>query len=118
MGRCRILADENFNHRIVRGLVRRLPDLDIVSVQEVGLSGAADAEVLAWAALEQRVVLTHDVATMSRDAINRVGQGLPMYGVFECPRSVSIGRAIEDLLLIVECGLEGEWQNTILYLPL
>jgi hypothetical protein len=115
---CRLLADENFNHRIVRGLVRRLPALDIVSVQEVGLSGASDAEVLAWAAREQRLVLTHDVATMSRDAIERVTQGLPMHGIVECPRGVAIGAAIEDLLLIAECGQQGEWRNLIVYLPL
>jgi Uma2 family endonuclease len=36
------LADENFNRRIVHGLRRRRPDLDIVRVQDVGLSGAND----------------------------------------------------------------------------
>lgn len=36
----RLLADENFNNNIVRGLLRRKPDLDIVRVQDVGLSGA------------------------------------------------------------------------------
>lgn len=30
----RILADEDFNHRIVRGLRRKQRDLDIVRVQE------------------------------------------------------------------------------------
>ena len=33
----RLAADENFNNDIVRGLVRRKPDLDIVRVQDVGL---------------------------------------------------------------------------------
>jgi hypothetical protein len=118
MIRIRLLADENFNHRIVRGLVRRISGLDIVSVQEAGLSGASDAEVLAWAATEQRIVLTHDVSTMSRDAIQRVEAGLSMPGVIECPRSVPIGAAIEDLFLVAECSIEGEWRDTILYLPL
>jgi hypothetical protein len=34
----RLLADENIEIKIVRGLLRRKPDLDIVRVQEVGLS--------------------------------------------------------------------------------
>lgn len=38
----RFAADENFNADIVRGLRRRLPELDIVRVQDVGLSGADD----------------------------------------------------------------------------
>ena len=34
----RLAADENFNADIVRGLLWRLPDLDIVRVQDAGLS--------------------------------------------------------------------------------
>ena len=36
----RLAADENFNNRIVRGLLHRKPDLDIVRIQDIGLSGA------------------------------------------------------------------------------
>jgi hypothetical protein len=45
-----LLADENFNNNIVRGLPRRAPEIDIVRVQDVGLSGANDPTLLAWAA--------------------------------------------------------------------
>ncbi len=31
----RLAADENFDNNIVRGLLRRRPDLDIVRVQQV-----------------------------------------------------------------------------------
>ena len=37
-----LAADENFNNNIVRGLFRRNPQLDIVRIQDVGLSGADD----------------------------------------------------------------------------
>jgi hypothetical protein len=40
-----------------------------------------------------------------------VAAGLKMPGVFEVPNILGIGRAIEDLLLIVECSLEGEWEG-------
>ena len=36
----RLAADENFNNDIVRGLLRRKLELDIVRIQDVGLSGA------------------------------------------------------------------------------
>ena len=63
-----LAADENFNNDIVRGLLRRKPDLDIVRVQDAGLSGADDPTVLEWAAQERRVLLTHDVSTITHHA--------------------------------------------------
>ena len=114
----RLAADENLNNDIIRGLLRRQPDLDIVRVQDVGLSGADDPIVLEWAAQEERVLLTHDVSTITRYAFERVRAGKPMPGVFEISRSVPIGRAIEDVLLLAECSLDGEWEGQVRYLPL
>jgi predicted nuclease of predicted toxin-antitoxin system len=67
-----LVSDENFNNDIVRGLLRRNPVLDIVRVQDVGLRGADDPDILEWAANENRVVLTHDAATMAGFAYDRV----------------------------------------------
>jgi predicted nuclease of predicted toxin-antitoxin system len=50
------LSDEDFNNRIVRGLRRRLPTLDLARVQDVGLMKQPDTEVLAWAAQEGRMI--------------------------------------------------------------
>ncbi len=75
-----------------------------------------DTEVLEWAANENRVVLTHDVTTMSKHAFDRVNQGLPMPGVIEVSQDVPIGEAIEELVLIAECSLENEWHNQVIYL--
>ena len=60
----RRLADENFNGDIVRALLLRQPGLDIVRVQDVGLAGVSDPEILNWAAANERIVLTHDRATL------------------------------------------------------
>jgi len=114
----RLAADENFNNDILRGLLRRKPDLDIVRVQDVGLSGADDPTILEWAAQEGRVLLTHDVSTLTRYAYERVQTGKPMPGVFEVSRRVPIDVAMENLLLIAECSLEGEWEGQVRYLPL
>lgn len=113
-----LAADENFNNAIVRGLLRRNPDLDIVRVQDVGLSGADDRTILDWAASAGRVLLTHDVSTITRYAYERVEARLPMPGVFEVSRKVPIRAAIEDILLIAEYSLEGEWEGQVRYLPL
>jgi len=91
-------ADENFNNTIVRGLLRRKPELDIVRVQDVGLAHADDPTVLEWAAQENRLLLTHDVNTITKYAYERSDDGKSMPGVFEVSRAVPIAAAIEDIL--------------------
>jgi len=73
----RFLTDENFNGSILRGILRRIPDLDIVRVQDVGLRHADDPTILEWAAAERRILLTHDVATLIHYAYERVNRELP-----------------------------------------
>lgn len=113
-----LAADENFNNDIVRGILRRKPEVDIARIQDVGLSGADDSTVLEWAAQEGRILLTHDVSTITHYAYERVREGKPMPGVFEVSRTLQIGRVIDDLLLLVECSLDGEWVGQVRYLPL
>ena len=95
-----LVADENFNNDIVRGLLRRKPDLDIVRVQDVGLSGADDPTLLAWAAQNHRVMLTHDAATMTYFAYERARAGLSMPGVLRSVVSCHLA-----LRLMICCGL-------------
>lgn len=114
----RLVADENFNNDIVRGLLRRKPDLDIVRVQDVGLSNTDDEIILEWIAEEGRVLLTHDVKTITKFAYQRLRQGKPMPGVFEVRRKTPLGEVIEDILLLVEVSFEGEWDKQVQYLPL
>src|SRR5437868_11595792 len=98
----RFLADENFSGDIVRGLLRRKPDLDLLTAQDAGLSGADDPALLRWSAESGRVLLTHDVQTLPGLAYKRIKGGLPMAGVIEVPQDLSIGVAIELILLIAE----------------
>lgn len=114
----RLAADENFNRNIVRGLLRKKLDLDIIVIQDVGLTGANDPTILDWAAKENRILITHDVSTITRYAYERVQSGLPMPGVIEVSRKVPLSHAIDDILLIAECSVEGEWEGQVRYLPL
>jgi hypothetical protein len=102
----------------VRGVLRRNPEVDLVRVQDVGLTGVDDPEVLEWAAQEGRVLLSHDVATITKYAYERVEADLPMPGVFEVSQTVPTGVVIDDVLLIAAVSLEGEWEGQVLYLPL
>ena len=114
----RLLADENFNGDIVRGLLLRQSDLDLVRVQDVGLAGADDPDVLAWAAEYNRIVLTHDRATMSDCAYERVAAGEGMAGVFILNDRFPVGRAIEEILLMVACTEQAEWSGRAVHVPL
>lgn len=114
----RLLADENFDSRILNGLRRGLPQVDIPRLTDVGLAGSDDPEVLAWAAQDGRILLSHDVTTITHYAYQRVREGLPMPGVIEVHPRLPIGQAIDDLLLLVTASRPGEWEGQVLYLPL
>ena len=112
-----LAVDEDFNNRILRGVIQRLPNLDTVRVQDAGLSGAQDSDLLDWAAREGRILLTHDAATLIDLANDRAASGLPMPGVFLVNQRSQIGRVIEQLVLLIECSHEGEWEGRICHLP-
>ncbi len=78
-------VDEDFNNRILRGVLRRQPQLDIIRVQDVLSRDQRDDDqkILEWLAVEQRMLFTHDVTTMRPYAEARVAEGKPMPGVFE-----------------------------------
>ncbi len=114
----RLLADENFNGDIVRALLLRQPDLDIVRVQDVGLAGVGDPEILAWAAANHRIILTHDRATLPDYAYKRLAAAEKMPGVFVLNDRFPIGEATRELLLIIAVSEQPEWSDRVVYLPL
>jgi hypothetical protein len=61
--------------------------------------------------------LTHDVATITRYAYARIAKEQLMPGVIEVVSGSQVGRVIENILLILECSLNGELADRIYYLP-
>ena len=110
------LADENFSVSILTGLRQRRLDLDIVHIHELGMDGTLDPDILVWAAAENRVVITHDVRTMPNYAHQRQRAGLPMPGMVVVPDTMPIGRAIEELALLIGGIFDDEWANWVRYL--
>ena len=117
-GSVRWLADENFKNDILRALFRREPGIDMVRAQDVGLTGCDDETLLAWAAQQGRVLLTHDVSTITAHTYRRVMNGEAMPGVFEVSCDIWIRAAVEDILLLTECSVQDEWEGQVRYLPL
>jgi predicted nuclease of predicted toxin-antitoxin system len=100
----RFLADENFDGRVLRGLLHHLPGLDVVTVQERNPAGRPDPEVLQQAASEGRILLSYDRATMPPSAMARVGRGEPMPGLVVIRFGLPIGQTIDDLLVLNRTG--------------
>lgn len=99
-----LLSDENFNGDILRGLFLSQPDLDLV-LQDAGLQELDDVTILEWAANQNRILLTHDRATMPDFAYERLTTGKLMPGVFVLNDRMPTRQAIDELLLL-------KWQRT------
>lgn len=113
-----LLVDQNFDHDILRGLERRLPNLDYVTTAEKGLSETSDPDLLEWAMTERRVIVTHDQSTMPDHVAERLSNGFDVFGILIVPRGLPIGIVIDELELTIECSEEEEFLNRYLFLPL
>lgn len=115
----RLASDVDVHGEIVRGLRRRQPALDLVRVQDFLPDNTPDPLVLAWAADDDRVLITNDRNTMIGFARARVASGAAMPGLIATSNKQPIGSAIDDILLIAE---NLSWQEmagqSIVYLPM
>jgi hypothetical protein len=113
----RLLADENFNGRILRALQRQIAGLDVVRTQDTPLCGTDDQTLLQFAADEGRVLLTHDVETLVGYAWHRVHSGKTMPGVIVALSDRPIGQVIEDLEILLLASRPEELEAQIYFLP-
>jgi len=112
------LTDEDLHGPIVDGLRLHHPDLDVVRAVEAGLSGLDDDMLLDWAAQHGRIMVSHDVSTMTDSANHRVSSGLKMSGLIVVPQSLGTARAIADLHFVADVSTNEEMENATVWLPL
>lgn len=62
--RIRFQADADLDGRILRGLRRIAPELDVQTAAQAGLAALEDAEVLRLAAEAGRILISQDRSTM------------------------------------------------------
>ena len=84
----RFLADENFNNDLLRALLRRAPDLDVVRAQDTIVAEADDPTLLAY---------------------DRVRAGQPLPGVVVVSGAAALGTLLEDLILLIAATRSDEW---------
>jgi hypothetical protein len=99
--------------------LRRSPDLEIVRAQDiVETAGRDDETLLEWAADKERVLLTHDLATMIPALLRRRQQGHKCRPIVLVADSLPIGAVIENILLLDQCSTESDWSADVVRLPL
>jgi len=113
----RFQADADFNQDIVRAVRRREPRISFQTANEAGLPGLDDSAVLAIAAREGRILVSHDRRTMPLHFANLIAEGTSA-GVILISQDLPIMKAVEDLLLIWEASEAEEWINCIDSIPL
>jgi Domain of unknown function (DUF5615) len=113
----RFQADADLNQTIVAALVRKNPAIDFRSAAVSSLRGLSDAQVLALAAAEKRILVTHDAKTMPRHFAEFI-QSHESCGVIVVPQHLPVPIVVDELLLIASATTPEDWTNRICYLPL
>jgi hypothetical protein len=118
MSRPRFLADHDLNEHIVDGVLRREPAVEFIRVRDIGLGDRPDPEVLAFAAQQGFLVVSHDVNTMVGHAYARLAAGEAMVGLLMVRQSEPIAPVIDGLVLIWSASEAEEWTDQVRFLPL
>ena len=113
----RFQADADLDGRVLRGLRRAAPEIDIRTATDAGLSGRQDPEVLRNAAADGRILLSQDRRTMPGH-FRRFVAGEASPGVILIRGGISVATAIEELVLIWTASEAEDWVNRLVWIPL
>ena len=105
-----LLCDEHQRFDVINGL--RIQGIDVVSVQDLGLRGRPDPEILATAGQSGRIVYTSDT-----DLVRLSDSGMPHLGVFfHRSRKYSPSGAINVVSLACQVLTPDEMRNRVEFL--
>jgi hypothetical protein len=96
----RFQADNDLKFAIVKAVPRREPAIDFASVQESGLDGLSDPDLLDRAASDGRVLVSHDLRTMLHHFRSHLAAGKTSPGLLLVSHGESIGEVVEALVVL------------------
>ena len=112
----RFYMDVHVPAAITRGLRRR--GIDVLTAQDDGAARLADPDLLDRALALSRIVFTRDDDFLS-EAVRRQRSGTAFASVVYAHQlRVSIGRCLDDLILLAEASRPEEETGQIVHLPL
>lgn len=114
----RFLADASLHHAIVTGCIRREPAIDFVSANAAKLEGVRDPEILAMAAVQGRILVTHDYRTLPVCFAEFLGAGHASPGVFLVRQHTPLAMVMEKLVLIRTASGPEDWISRTVEIPL
>jgi predicted nuclease of predicted toxin-antitoxin system len=115
--RIRFIADASLSEAIVSGVVRAESSIDFLDANTAELESVSDDEVLAIAARENRILVTHDLKTMPSHFAAFLSHSQSP-GVLLLSQKTSVADAIDALLMVWLASEAEEWINRICRLPL
>ncbi|WP_413171929.1 DUF5615 family PIN-like protein [Anabaena azotica] len=112
--------DENVNPMYANQLRRQEPELVIMAVGEPNtpIQGTLDPEILCWCEENDFILVTNNRRSMPVHLGEHIELGRKMPGIFILNPNLSIGRNIDELILIAKGSFQDEYQNQIIHLPL
>lgn len=110
-------ADADLDGRILRGLRRTAPEIDIRTASDAGLAGLKDPEVLRIAADSGRILVSQDRRTMPAH-FAQFSNTAKSPGVILLREALSISMAIDELILIWSASQAEEWTGRLVWIPL
>jgi hypothetical protein len=113
----RFQADADFKQNIARAVLRRVPAIDFQTAHQADLHCLQDQAVLALAAREDRILVSHDRRTMPGNFATFTATHTSA-GVIVISQNLPTMQAVEDLTLIWEASKAEEWVNRLDSLPL
>jgi hypothetical protein len=115
--RVRFQADADLDGRIIRGLRRIAPEIDIRTATDAKLDGLKDPDVLRMAADSGRVLVSQDRRTMPSH-FAQYSAGAQSSGVILLREAIPIATAIEEFVLIWSASEAEEWIGRLVWIPL
>jgi hypothetical protein len=116
----RYLIDENLPPSYQTQLLRRKPDLTVWEVGNPGTppKGTLDPAILAWCEQHGFILVTNNRRSMPSHLLEHLDCGQHVPGIFVLRPQASLGKILDDLILIAEVDALSDFFDCIVYIPL
>ena len=114
------LIDENVNPLYAKQLRIKEPGILVKVVGESGVppKSTLDPEILGWREKNQFILVTNNRTSMPVHLNDHLAQNRHVAGIFILNPNLSIGKNLEELILIALASEENEYSDRLVYLPL
>lgn len=114
------LIDENTSHTVGDQLLRRQPDIVLLTVGDdlAPPLGTPDAEILLWLEENGYCLITRNRRSMPRHLRDHLAARRHVAGNFTLRPHASFAAMVDDLVMIWGAFLPGEYQDQIVHIPL